>query len=250
MILCSGCSFTIGSHKDDKNNDIDYKHWPVFLPTVTKNVAIGGAGNRLIARTILDHIDDPNVKAVAVMWSTVERYDWYMPEFNAYKPEGASYTGAKQNYLKYFYTEFNQLAKTLEYILLVQQTCKVRNKPYVFMHMGDMRYNDWDMDRAYRIQRGADGTGARRSLDLSTGKTPVLSFEQKLVGRQEQEFIKKLKEQIDWSRWIFYKDHGGLWQFTNDGGYDWIAYHPPEQAHKDWTEQMVNPRLKELNIIY
>ena len=244
MILCSGCSYTIGSQKDDNNNDVDYKHWPDFIPN-SKNVAIGGAGNRLIARTILENISH-ECEAVIVMWSTVERYDWYMPEYNAYKSEGASYTGPKENYLKYFYTDFNQLAKTLEYILLVQQTCRVRNIPLIMTHMGDMRYGDWDMDRAYGIHRGPDGTGARRSLDTDRG--PVLSFEQKLITQQEKDFIQNLKEQVDWSKWIFYKDLGGLWQFTNDGGYDWIAYHPPEQAHKDWIEQMINPRLKELNI--
>lgn len=245
MILCSGCSFTIGSHKDDNNNDVDYKHWPDFIPN-SKNVAIGGAGNRLIARTILENISH-ECEAVIVMWSTVERYDWYMPEANAYKSEGASFTGPKENYLKYFYTDFNQLAKTLEYILLIQHTCRDRNIPFIMTHMGDMRYGDWDMDRAYGIQRESDGTGARRSLDLSTGRKPILSFEQKLQTDKERNFIKALMEQVDWSRWVFHKENGGLWQFTNDGGYDWIAYHPPEQAHKDWVEQLLKPRLKQLN---
>jgi hypothetical protein len=246
MILCSGCSFTIGSHKDVNNNDVDYKHWPNFIPN-SKNVAIGGAGNRLIARTILENISH-ECEAVIVMWSTVERYDWYMPEANAYKSEGASFTGPKENYLKYFYTDFNQLAKTLEYILLIQNTCRVRNIPFIMTHMGDMRYGDWDMDRAHGIQRAPDGTGSRRSLDLSIDREPILSFEQKLQTDKERNFIKTLMEQVDWSRWVFYKDNGGFWQFTNDGGYNWIAYHPPEQAHKDWVEQLINPRLKQLNI--
>ena len=69
MILCSGCSFTIGSHKDKDNNDVDYKHWPEFLISQTKNVALGGAGNRRIARTVLENPDD-SIKAVVVMWST------------------------------------------------------------------------------------------------------------------------------------------------------------------------------------
>jgi hypothetical protein len=246
MILCSGCSFTIGSHKDVNNNDVDYKHWPNFIPN-SKNVAIGGAGNRLIARTILENISH-ECEAVIVMWSTVERYDWYMPEANAYKSEGASFTGPKENYLKYFYTDFNQLAKTLEYILLIQNTCRVRNIPFIMTHMGDMRYGDWDMDRAHGIQRAPDGTGSRRSLDLSIDREPILSFEQKLQTDKERNFIKTLMEQVDWSRWVFYKDNGGFWQFTNDGGYNWIAYHPPEQAHKDWVEQLINPKLKQLNI--
>lgn len=247
MILCSGCSYTIGSHKNELGVDVDYKHWPDFIPN-SKNVAIGGAGNRLIARTILENISH-ECNAVIVMWSTVERYDWYMPEYNAYKSEGASYTGPKENYLKYFYTDFNQLAKTLEYILLVQQTCRVRNIPLIMTHMGDMRYNDWDMDKAYGIGRAEDGKGANRvKYDSSIDREPILSFEQKLQTDKERKFIKTLMEQVDWSKWIFHKDYGGFWQFTNDGGYDWIAYHPPEQAHKDWVEQYIIPRLKQLNI--
>ena len=44
----------------------------------------------------------------------------------AYKLEGASYTGTKQQYLKYFYTDFNMFAKTLEYYILIQNTLKAK----------------------------------------------------------------------------------------------------------------------------
>ena len=55
-ILCSGCSFTIGSHKDENGHDVNYRHWPDFISR-SRNVAVGGAGNRRIARTILENID-------------------------------------------------------------------------------------------------------------------------------------------------------------------------------------------------
>jgi|TARA_B110000483_G_C18196000_1_gene543004 hypothetical protein len=222
MILCSGCSFTIGSHKDVNNNDVDYKHWPNFIPN-SKNVAIGGAGNRLIARRVLDNIDS-STEAVVIMWSTIERYDWYMPEYNAYKSEGASYTGPKENYLKYFYTDFNQFAKTLEYILLIQNTCKVNNIPVLFSHMGDMVYADWDMNKRDN------------------------SFFEKLKTNDEKHYIEQLWNQVNWNNWMFHEEKSGLWQFTDDYNYEWIADHPGEQAHKDWAELVVNPRLKQLNI--
>ena len=41
-----------------------------FLISQTKNVALGGAGNRRIARTVLENPDD-SIKAVVVMWSTI-----------------------------------------------------------------------------------------------------------------------------------------------------------------------------------
>ena len=47
---------------------------------------------------------------------------------------------------------------------------------------------------------------------------------------------------------MFYKEQGGLWQYTNDTGYNWIAYHPPENAHKEWAENIIIPKLKELNV--
>ena len=62
---------------------------------------------------------------------------------NAYKLEGASYTETKQQYLKYFYTDFNMFAKTLEYYILIQNTLKAKIS-YISMHMGDPRYKDWD----------------------------------------------------------------------------------------------------------
>ena len=247
MILCSGCSFTIGSHKDKDNNDVDYKHWPEFLISQTKNVALGGAGNRRIARTVLENLDD-NIKAVVVMWSTPERYDYYMPQYNAYKLEGASYTGTKQQYLKYFYTDFNMFAKTLEYYILIQNTLKAKNIPYIPMHMGDPRYKDWDQDKAYGIDVNENGS-MRVLTQEEKDNVKVETFLEKAEHHwEENKVINKLWNEVDWDQWVFHKEYGGLWQFTNDGNYKWIAYHPPEQAHKDWAEQYINPRLKQLGI--
>lgn len=243
MIICSGCSFTIGSHKDENNNDVDYTHWPGFLPNA-KNVAVGGAGNRLIARNVLEQLDKHVVDAVVIMWSTVERYDWYMPQYNAYKSEGASYTGDKKMYLKHFYSDFNQFAKTLEYILLIQQTCFARRIPYVFCHMGDILYNDWDMERAYGVHRKESG---RSKEIVHRGEVP--SYFDKLQTQKEKDYIKSLWEQVSWENWVFWKERGGLWQMTIDKGYEWIAYHPPEEAHKDWAENIIIPRLKKLQVI-
>ena len=247
-ILCSGCSFTIGSHKDENKNDVDYDHWPVFIPR-TKNVAVGGAGNRLIARTILDNIDDgiAKVEAVIVMWSTVERYDFYDPLYNCYISEGASFTGTKQQYLKYFYSDFNQFVKSLEYILLVQHMCKARDIPLVNCHMGDINYNDWDMDNAYGIGIDKNNFKARRSL-ATEERNNVKTFFEKCHNNPEKEFAKKLWEQIDWSTWVFWGQKGGLWQMTNDKQYEWTAYHPPEEAHRDWAKNIIIPRLAELNV--
>lgn len=245
-ILCSGCSFTIGSHKDENGSDVDYQHWPNFIPR-SKNVAIGGAGNRRIARTILENIDtsDGPIEAVVVMWSTVERYDFYDPQYNAYKAEGASFTGTKQQYLKYFYSDFNQFAKTLEYILLIQHMCKARNIPLVNCHMGDINYNDWDMDNAYGI--GTNPNGSRRTLEPNE-QNKVKTFFQKCGNNEERDFVTKLWQQINWDTWIFWNDKGGLWQMTNDKEYKWVAYHPPEKAHKYWAENLVVPKLKSLNV--
>lgn len=248
-ILCSGCSFTIGSHRDEHNNDIDYDHWPEFIPR-SKNVAVGGAGNRLIARTILDNIDDgvEKAEAVIVMWSTVERYDFYDPLMNAYKAEGSSFTGTKQNYLKYFYSDFNQFAKTLEYILLIQHMCKARDIPLINCHMGDINYIDWDMDLAYGIGVDESNLKARRTLSIEE-QSNVETFFEKCKHKDELKFVNKLWQQVNWDNWVFWKEHGGLWQMTNDKDYDWIAYHPPAQAHKDWAEEVIRPQLVKLNVL-
>jgi hypothetical protein len=240
-ILCSGCSFTIGSHKDENHKDIDYLHWPEFLPR-SKNVAVGGAGNRRIARTILENIDDgiDKMEAVVVMWSTAERYDFYDAQFNAYKAEGSSYTGTKEHYLKYFYSDFNQFAKTLEYILLIQHMCKARSIPLINTHMGDLRYHDWDMDAAY----GIDNVANR----VVQPDSEIKDFFQKSSHPAETAFLKTLWQQINWDNWVFWNDNGGLWQMTNDKEYKWVAYHPPQEAHKYWAENIIIPKLRSLNV--
>jgi len=247
-ILCSGCSFTIGSHKDENNHDVNYRHWPDFISR-SRNVAVGGAGNRRIARTILENIDDgvEKMEAVVVMWSTVERYDFYDPQYNIYKAEGASFTGIKEKYLKYFYTDFSQFAKTLEYILLIQHMCKARNIPLVNCHMGDINYNDWDMDNAWGVGVDTLNLKARRSLALEERNT-VKTFFEKCETKEEVDFVTKLWQQVNWDNWVYWKEKGGLWQYTNDTGYHWVAYHPPEIAHKEWAEKIIIPKLRSLNV--
>jgi hypothetical protein len=247
-ILCSGCSFTIGSHKDENGHDVNYRHWPDFISR-SRNVAVGGAGNRRIARTILENIDDgvEKMEAVVVMWSTVERYDFYDPQYKTYKAEGASFTGTKEKYLKYFYTDFSQFAKTLEYILLIQHMCKARNIPLVNCHMGDINYNDWDMDNAWGVGVDTLNLKARRSLALEERNT-VKTFFEKCETEEEVDFVTKLWQQVNWDNWVYWKEKGGLWQYTNDTGYHWVAYHPPEQAHKEWAEKIIIPKLRSLNV--
>ena len=247
-ILCSGCSFTIGSHKDENGHDVNYRHWPDFISR-SRNVAVGGAGNRRIARTILENIDDgvEKMEAVVVMWSTVERYDFYDPQYNIYKAEGASFTGTKEKYLKYFYTDFSQFAKTLEYILLIQHMCKARNIPLVNCHMGDINYNDWDMDNAWGVGVDTLNLKARRSLALEERNT-VKTFFEKCETKEEVDFVTKLWQQVNWDNWVYWKEKGGLWQYTNDTGYHWVAYHPPEIAHKEWAEKVIIPKLRSLNV--
>ena len=36
---------------------------------------------------------------------------------------------------------------------------------------------------------------------------------------------------------------------TNDLGYKWVAYHPPEEAHKEWAEKIIIPKLQEIRVL-
>ena len=94
-----------------------------------------------------------------------------------------------------------------------------------------------------------------RVLTQEEKKVKVESFLEKTEHHwEENKVIKKLWNEVDWNQSVFHKEYGGLWQFTNDGNYKWIAYNPIEQAHKDWAEQYYQSQIKtvrySINIIY
>ena len=52
-----------------------------------------------------------------------------------------------------------------------------------------------------------------------------------------------LYNEIDWSKFIFHKDQGGLWEFTNDKHYDQMNrpydLHPLPLAHYHWVKDVM-----------
>ena len=76
---------------------------------------------------------------------------------------------------------------------------------------------------------------------------PVKTFLEKCEHHwEENKIINKLWNEVDWDQWVFIKsmvDYGSLQMMVIING-----LHTTEQAHKDWAEQYINPRLKQLGI--
>ena len=221
MIICAGCSYT------------KYK-WPCWPSYVSwfekdevKNVGASGSANESIMRSVYNSVQKyrSKVSKVYVMWSGTHRYEVVQDEidptvkkdesvsysrwdndFNWNRFHGGHYYSDKHEYyVKHFQNESQNEIRLLERILFIQMFLKRNNIEYKMM--------------VFR----------KNILDHDLSKMTL--------GHRA------LYNEIDWSTFIFYKEFGGLWEFTNEEHYDQMNrpynLHPLPLAHYHWVKDIM-----------
>ena len=97
--------------------------------------------------------------------------------------------------------------------------CTARRIPLINTHMGDLRYQDWDMDAAYGISMSKDG--AKRSVSVHEN---VQNFFQKSSHPDEASFLQKLWRQVDWSKWNKRNVFSHIADSENPHSFDVVCY--------------------------
>ena len=71
----------------------------------------------------------------------------------------------------------------------------------------------------------------------------MMLFKQDVINRNfHSESERALYNEIDWTKFVFYKEKGGLWEFGKDNYYQYYLpgeSHPPPIAHYHWAKDVM-----------
>jgi hypothetical protein len=211
-IVCHGCSFT----------KYYWPCWPKFVEWFTEhkvaNRGSPGSGNETISRAAIDSAMElkSGISHMYIMWSGVDRYE--VVNSNAlgnktYCKENQRtnlktwYGGHPEKekndyYRKYFWNENQQYYRTLEQILRTQH----------FLNSYSIRYT-------------------------------MMIYKQDVLRRNFYSNSEKdLYNEIDWSKFVFYKGNQGLHEYSMDNFKNYYCKgesHPPPIAHYYWTKNIM-----------
>jgi len=149
------------------------------------------------------------------MWSGTDRYEMVTTDANRgaynWRDDFQWYAFSYQNphddqhdyYMRHFHSTQQQYYRTLEHILRTQMFLDKKNIAYTMMLF----------------------------------KADVLHYDN-FHSKNEQ----MIHEQIDWSKFVFYKSDGGLWDFGKEKFNDYYKDgddHPPPIAHYYWAKEVI-----------
>jgi len=211
-VVTHGCSFT----------KYHWPCWPKFVEWFTEhkvaNRGSPGSGNETISRAAIDSAMElkSGISHMYIMWSGVDRYE----VVNSNSQGNQTYCKENQRtnlktwygghpdkekndyYRKYFWDENQQYYRTLEQILRTQH----------FLDSYSIRY------------------------------TMMIYKQDVLRTNFYSDSERDLYNEIDWSKFKFYKQDQGLWEYSKDNFQKYYYkdnLHPPPIAHYYWTKNII-----------
>jgi hypothetical protein len=214
--IAHGCSFT----------RFGWPCWPKFVPWFDGGITMlnkgrSGSGNETISRAAINSaMKHRQIDHMYIMWSGTDRYEVVsMEEMKEIKSRATYYVWDEdfqwstwygghpekdkdEYYRRYFWDEEHQYYRTLEHILRTQMFLDKKKIPYTMMI-----YNQ-------HVLRNEFHSESERALH----------------------------DEIDWTKFLFYKDRKGLWEFGEDLYKEYYIpgeSHPPPIAHYHWVKDVM-----------
>ena len=215
-IICHGCSFT----------RYKWSCWPNFVKWFTdaevKNFGYSASGNETIARGVVNSaMKYKDIEHMYIMWSGSDRYEIVrdteekleheLSTYSRYDPDfdwcvwfgGHPNVDKHKEYQKHFLNERQNWYRTLEKILYTQLFLEKHKVTYTMMIY----------------------------------KADVLKH--KNLSNSENALYK----QIDWTKFKFYKDRLGMWEFAHELYPEQFAeesdQHPLPLTHYHWVKDVI-----------
>ena len=216
LTVAHGCSFT----------RYKWPCWPAYVSWFNGGIQMlnkgrSASGNETISRGVINSaLKHKQIDHMYIMWSGTDRYEVITKEegpddrgemtyrvwdkdFNWSVYYGGHRDKDKNEYFRrYFWNEEHQYYRTLEHILRTQMFLNKKNIPYTMMVF---RKN---------VLKENFFSGSERAL----------------------------YNEIDWKKFLFYKDNGGLWEFGKDNYSEYYKLgesHPPPIAHYHWVRDVI-----------
>lgn len=267
-LVTSGCSFS--------DNKMEVLTWPYYLSQANNwslyNKAHQGVSNTYICRSIIYQIElllsdgiSSDEILVIPMWSGIDRKSLFISDletidFNKISTDCVDYYGTEKNKHAYVYKKSSAFVEhasipilellgeekynfvkqsfnyfTMEYLSLLsyemffhlQMYCNIKKINLVNLTFGDILHYP---NNAFK---------GKQYINLSNNKLTVDTYPR----------LKHIYNNINFDNWCFYKDTKGLFEFASDLNSLDDTYHPTSIAQQKYTETVLQPWLKQKNII-
>lgn len=240
-LYSNGCSFTYGQGLKDPNN----KSWPALVAKKYNseflNHAVMGGSNDRIVKGVVSNIK--NYDKFYIGWSSVARFVKYNPVNNFeilftpalnlnvslhynndLRTNYKKYKDFGEMYYKYWYNELYEFKGFLHQIILLQSLFRLHNKEYTMINiLADIE--PW---------LSSEDTFAENVKDLI-----CFDFMSDNQIHNEREEIVKLVDQIDISKFVFWKHNVDKFIKDNNLTVSTKDAHPNEDGHRAIAEEVL-----------
>jgi hypothetical protein len=245
-LLVSGCSFT-----HEPNNEWYPFAWPSIFAGDSNmdvvNLAIPGAGNDHIARSVILHLEknkpDPHDTLVIVMWSGIGRFDWITD---------TSLSRFKDVYpFEYHYDNHNEL------VLAGNWWNLPKNQK---LNQSLLEYSKYQSDYSFALTSWLAMKNLSNYLVLNGYRhyyTSYVDYERMNIKGDAMivpfyDVLNEIGLKIDKKHWINLKgeDHYGDWALKNNAVDPIDGFHPKfPVANEGWVRQVLIPYFVQEGII-
>ena len=214
--VAHGCSFT----------RYKWPCWPKFVPWFNGGLTMlnkgrSASGNETISRGAINSaMKHTQIDHMYIMWSGTDRYEVVTKDKGEYAYGGGTYPVADEDfqwstwygghpdkdkheyYRRHFWDEEHQYYRTLEHI----------HRTQMFLNQKGIQY------------------------------TMMIFNKDVLRGKFYSESERASYNTIDWTKFLFYKDKKGLWEFAEDNYKEYYIpgeSHPPPIAHYHWVKDIM-----------
>lgn len=262
-LVTSGCSFS---------DNRDYR-WPHFLAHKAKlklfNRAHGSSGNDWISKTIvyqtqelLDAGVDPSEIVVGIMWSGIDRKSIFLSQKeNLMYANLINFISDHSNPVNFLDGRANttDTHNTVDGYLVGSMGCvfsnpKINNfkSEVVSKFFCNEALAIESYENFLRIQWFCESKGIKYFMQTYMDIMHYPHYNPNTLSTQHYyRNIMPLYKMIDFSKWVFWDETGGLFEYAkdNDLGFYSDKLHPDVQAQEYYVDNYLLPKLKEKGIL-
>ena len=232
-LLTAGCSFT----KDNfQFTWADYLAKKINCELI--NAGARGAGIDFVAKTTIYHCYKYKPNLVVLMLPSIDRFDWYVDKNYLLKNEDLKMASWQNGVEPTFKNIDGSLSFDEGYALTGGEIRGNKKYWYKYYYSETFAFiNYWFT--VFNLENFFKQEKINYFFTLAYDKNNMVEQEYNKTGLVDNyQFI---MDKIDWSKFIFYKEHFGFLNFVKNNRFPTIKNHPVTEAHESWVDLILRP---------
>jgi hypothetical protein len=235
-VIAAGCSLT---------KDFKQQTWPDYLSQALDaelvNVAARGAGMRFVSRRTMMALEQYSSDSVlvAIMLPSSDRFDCYVDSDHVMRDEFVNIASWQDGAVPGLVGLDGSVTTRNGYCLTGGQHRKLKKAYYKYYHNTTAAWIDYWFD-VINLQ---NYLRLRRFKYVFTMAYDLYHTVEQPVNLGAIEYDDMLNL-VDFSRFVFYQHQRGFLSFARDQGHEFMQHYPVHQAHEEFVQTIIMPKLK------